>query len=243
MAYNLIESWITPNYYSRPEYVLITETPKGIVIHWVANPMSSAIANRNFFENRKYGNNSYGSAHEIINLDGDIVLCIPENEMAYHVGSSTYTDKALEKLSDYPNDSTYGIECTHIDWDGLMTEDSYNTLVERCADLCIKWNLKAGVNGDIWLHYEVVGWKDCHRYFVNNTDKWHEFLNEVQDMIDYKTSVEEKSWEQKHGEESIDNLHAKGLLDSPEDWKSKDLKNEMTPLWLFFEMIDRTTDE
>ena len=44
---------LTPNPYSRPLYIL--EEVKGIIVHWVANPGTSAMANRNYFENRKYG--------------------------------------------------------------------------------------------------------------------------------------------------------------------------------------------
>jgi len=161
------EMHLTPNKYSRPQKNIII---KSIVIHWVANKLSTATANRNFFENRKHGNNGYGSAHEIIDLNGDIILCIPKNEMAYNCGSKTYTQFALDKLGTYPNNATYSIEITHIDWDGNMTEDTYNSLVQRLADLCIEFKLDP--LEDIIRHYDVVGWKDCPRYFVNNPDEF-----------------------------------------------------------------------
>lgn len=176
----IIKKYLTPNPYSRPQKPL--NKVKGIVIHWVANPNTTALANRNYFESKKDGKKGYGSAHEIIDLNGDIVLCIPENEMAYHVGSKTYTQKAVKKLSSYPNNCTYGIECCHIDWQGRMTEETYNSLVERVSELCRKWNLDP--LKDVWLHKEVIGWKDCHKWFVDNPKEWEKFKREVLNRVD-----------------------------------------------------------
>jgi N-acetylmuramoyl-L-alanine amidase len=175
--YKVTEKLLTINQYSRPGTKV--KKMKGIVIHWVANPGSTALANRNFFENRKNGNSGYGSAHEIIDLDGSVIVDIPADEISYNVGSTLpYTTDALKYLGEYPNDCTYGIECTHLDWTGLMTDATYNTLVDRVADLMIKFDL-VDAEKPMWLHQEVVGWKDCHRWFVNNPDEWTSFKNKV----------------------------------------------------------------
>lgn len=181
MTYKIIEKLLTPNKYSRPQKKLIGV--RGIAIHWCANPQSSALANRNYFENRKFGKTGYGSAHYIIDLDGNVIRCIPENEMAYHVGSETYTKEALNKLSTYPNNCTIGIECCHIDWSGKMTNETYNTLVELVVDLLKKYKL---TTNDLWLHKEVVGWKDCHKWFVDHPDEWVKFKKLVADKLNSK---------------------------------------------------------
>lgn len=181
MGYKIIEKLLTPNKYSRPQDKL--KGVKGIVVHWVANPQASAEANRNFFENRKLGKTGYGSAHYIIDLDGDVIRCIPENEVAYHVGSKTYTKEALSRLSTYPNNCTIGIECCHVDWNGKMTDATYNTLVELVADLLKKYKL---TTDDLWLHKEVVGWKDCHKWFVDHPDEWVKFKKLVADKLNSK---------------------------------------------------------
>lgn len=181
MRYKIIEKLLTPNKYSRPQDKL--KGVKGIVVHWVANPQASAEANRNFFENRKYGKTGYGSAHYIIDLNGDVIRCIPENEVAYHVGSKTYTKEALSKLSTYPNNCTIGIECCHVDWNGKMTDATYNTLVELATDLLKKYKL---TTNDLWLHKEVVGWKDCHKWFVDHPDEWVKFKKLVADRLNLK---------------------------------------------------------
>lgn len=164
------QAYLTVNKFSRPETKL--SDVKGVVVHWVANPNSSAMANRNYFENRKSGKTGYGSAHFIIDMDGRVVQCLPENEVAYHVGSKMYTDDALQRLSSYPNNCTLGIECCHIDWDGRMTDETYDALVDLTVDLLRRHNLD---ESHLWLHKEVVGWKDCHRWFVNNSDEWEKF--------------------------------------------------------------------
>ena len=57
------KAYLTPNKYSRPQRPL--QSVNGVVIHWVANPKTSAMMNRNYFENRKYGKTNFGSAHYI----------------------------------------------------------------------------------------------------------------------------------------------------------------------------------
>lgn len=187
MTYQIIEKLLTPNKYSRPQDKL--KGVRGIVIHWCANPQASAEANRNFFENRKLGKTGYGSAHYIIDLDGDVIRCIPENEMAYHVGSETYTKEALNRLSAYPNNCTVGIECCHVDWNGKMTDATYNTLVELATDLLKKYKLTAD---DLWLHKEVVGWKDCHKWFVDHPDEWRKFKELVREKLNPKKVTPEQ---------------------------------------------------
>lgn len=181
MSYNIINAYLTPNRWSRPQIKM--KVVKGIVVHWVANPNSTAMGNRNFFEQRKAGQLDYGSAHEIIDLNGDIVVCVPSTEITYNCGSKTYTPEAMSVFGNTPNYLTYGIECTHTDWDGRMTQATYNTLVERCADLCIQFKLRGN---NLWLHKEVVGWKDCHRWFVNNPNEWALFKNKVDMLIQQK---------------------------------------------------------
>ncbi|MFI2856769.1 N-acetylmuramoyl-L-alanine amidase family protein [Paenibacillus sp. JSM ZJ436] len=205
MSYEVITQYLTPNKYSRPGYKL--RKVRGLIIHWVANPNTSAKGNRDFFESRKGGLKSYGSAHELIDLDGDVVVALPPDELAYQAGSSQpykpgtkqiYTPVAWEKLNStgkphlkpYPNDCTYGIECCHIDWNGKMTGDTYNSLVERCVHWCKYFNLDPLT--DIYTHQEVVGWKDCHRWFVNNPVEWKKFKQLVSDKMNNKVKVEDE---------------------------------------------------
>jgi N-acetylmuramoyl-L-alanine amidase len=195
--------------------------------------------NRNYFENRKYGKTCYGSAHEIIDLNGDIVLAIPPNEMAYHVGSKKYTDEALDILGDYPNDCSYGIECTHIDWNGTMTKETLETLVNRCADLCQKYNLNPIT--DIWTHKQVVGWKPCPKYFVDHPDEFETFKIKVSELMKKNTINNVEKWQQELGEQSLEKLANMKIIDSPDAWKTK--MGENIPTWLFFTVISRILEK
>jgi len=168
------EMLLTPNQFSRPEKPL--SAVKGLVIHYVANKNTTAAQNRNFFENRKDGKSDYGSAHYIIGLKGEVIRCIPENEMAYHVGAKVYKEIALKNLSSYPNDCTIGIECCHINDNGVMNSSTYESLVSLTTDLCRRYNLDA--QKDVYLHYDVTG-KNCHRFFVENSKEWDAFKKEV----------------------------------------------------------------
>ena len=218
--YKIINDYLTINKYSRCGSKM--NKVLGIVIHWVANTKSTAKANRNFFENRKSGTNSYGSAHEIIDLNGDIIICIPDNEVAYHAGSKTYTNRTKKELNSRPNKCTYGIECTHIDDNGKMSDATYNTLVERVADLCIKFNLNPLKH--LWTHKEVVGWKNCHKWLNDNPNEWLIFKEKVRDLVNEKLNptsnkslVSSTNWKQ----ESVNWLKENKIINN--DHKSESL--------------------
>lgn len=134
-----------------------------IVVHWVGNANSTAIANRNYFENLKTTHKTYASSHYVIGLDGEIIRCIPEDEVAFHSGSYSMNRKSI------------GIEDCHQDWDGKFNENTYNSLVELCADICRRYNLSINA---IIRHYDVTG-KECPRYYVRNENEWIKFKNDV----------------------------------------------------------------
>jgi uncharacterized protein YeaO (DUF488 family) len=73
-----------------------------------------------------------------------------------------------------------------------MTSNTYNSLVQRCADLCKKWNLNPLI--DIWTHQEIVGWKDCHRWFVNNPNEWTKFKQKVKDNLNNRIPTIPATW-------------------------------------------------
>jgi N-acetylmuramoyl-L-alanine amidase len=172
------EMLLTKNPYSRPGKEI--REVKGIVIHWVANPNSTAQANRNFFENRKSGKIGYGSAHYIIDLDGTVILAIPPTEMAYHVGAKQYKEGAIKRLGDYPNSTTLGIECTHMDWKGTMTQSTYEKLIHLTIDLCKTYKLNPLT--DLYRHYDITG-KICHKWFVDHLDEWQKFKKTVNEKL------------------------------------------------------------
>jgi N-acetylmuramoyl-L-alanine amidase len=184
---------LTPNSYSRSQDKL--KAMKGVVIHWTANEGAgaNADANRNFFESRKSGTLGYGGAHYIID-DQQIILCIPEDEMAYHVGGTTYR---TNYFGSYPNNCLIGIEmCVNSDGDFSKV---YQQTVLLTVDLVKRYKLD--IDKDIVRHYDITG-KNCPGYFTSdhwgvtnnsyavkyglgsNADAaWHQFLQDVKDAL------------------------------------------------------------
>jgi N-acetylmuramoyl-L-alanine amidase len=182
---NIQERYLTRNIFSRPGTPL--GKVRGIVVHWVANPGTGAIANRNYFESLKSqpqatagqrNKGRYASAHFIVGLEGEVVQCLLEDEMAYHVGAVEYSPLALRRLSAYPNSCTLGIELCHINWEGEFTKETLRAAKELIAELCERYSLTAK---DVYRHYDITG-KDCPRYFVKNEDKWSNFLESLENV-------------------------------------------------------------
>lgn len=163
---------LTVNEFSRPGKLI--KSVMKLVVHYVQNPETTAKQNRDFFELRKTGDYGYGSAHYIVD-DKEIIRCIPDREMAYHVGSKYYTPYGLE-ISSYPNARTLGIEFCHDDIMGMPTLETYNNLVELLAYLCKDYSLNP-IN-DICTHFDVTG-KMCPLYYVNNKDKMEQLKLDV----------------------------------------------------------------
>ena len=153
------EMYLTPNNYSRPPKPL--KKVKGVVVHYTANPGSSAENNRNYFEGLKDSQETYASSHFIIGLDGEIIQCIPLDEISY--------------ASNDRNKDTISIECCHKKKSGEFTEATYRSLVRLLAWLCGEYNLK---KNDIIRHYDITG-KMCPKYYVDHEDKWIELKEDV----------------------------------------------------------------
>ena len=154
---------LTVNEYSRPGEA--NNKIKGIVIHYTANPGTTAAQNRSYFEGLKDSQLTKASSHFIIGLEGEIIQCIPTNEVAYASNDRNY--------------DTISIECCHMDETGEFNEDTYQSLIHLTAWLCGKFDLKPK---DVIRHYDVTG-KMCPKYYVEHEDKWEQFIKDVKDYI------------------------------------------------------------
>lgn len=147
---------LTINKYSRPG-TKRNRTTK-IAVHYVGNANSKAINNRNYFENLKDTHSTYASSHYIIGLDGEIIRCVPDDEVAYTTNSA--------------NAYSIGIECCH-GADGTFNSKTRSSLVELVAMLLNKYNL---TSDDIIRHYDVTG-KLCPICWASNGgDKYKDYL-------------------------------------------------------------------
>ncbi len=105
---------------------------------------------------------TYASSHFIIGLDGEIIQCIPLNEISY--------------CSNERNDDTIAIECCHPDEGGQFTEATYNSLLRLTSWLCQSFSLDP--SSDVIRHYDVTG-KECPLYYVKNPQAWQQFLSDL----------------------------------------------------------------
>ncbi len=156
------QQYLTPNEYSRPQLKL--KRVRGVVIHYTANPGSSAKGNRSYFENLAQKKTTKASSHYIIGLEGEILQCIPLTEIAY--------------ASNQRNDDTISIECCHPDESGKFNEATYTSLVYLVAALCQEFDLD---DRDIIRHYDVTG-KQCPLYYVEHEDAWVKLKQDIMEM-------------------------------------------------------------
>lgn len=155
---------LTENPYSRPG----TQSGRinGIVIHYTANPGSTAMQNRNYFEGLKDSRQTKASSHFVVGIEGEIVQCVPTWEIAY--------------ASNDRNSDTVSIETCHLTEDGSYTEETYQSMIELTAWLCKKFDL---TEEDVIRHYDITG-KNCPKYFVENENAWNTFKNDVKERLD-----------------------------------------------------------
>lgn len=161
------EDYITVNQYSRPKIPL--EKVNAIVIHYIGNPGTSAEANRNYFDNlsKQSGDGAtYASSNFIVGLEGEIIACVPINEIAY--------------ASNNRNSDTISIETCHPDETGKFNDVTYDSLTELTAWLCWHFGLDSS---NVIRHYDVTG-KQCPLYFVEHEDAWETFKEDVQTALD-----------------------------------------------------------
>lgn len=173
MAYDVKYVPETPDYrvelldyneYSRPGTELTAVN--GIVVHYTANPGTTAEQNRSYFQNLKDTGETYASSHFVIGIEGEIVQCIPCNEIAY--------------ASNDRNSDTVSIECCIPDESGKFTDATYQSLVELVTWLMGRYDL---TTDDVIRHYDVTG-KACPKYYVEHEGEWQRFKEDLLTYID-----------------------------------------------------------
>lgn len=155
----IMENLLTENPYSRPGEAL--EKVKNIFVHYTANPGTSAEQNRSYFENLKDTQETSASSHFIIGYDGEIIQCIPREEIAYAVKGRNY--------------DSISIECCYLSEDGKFTDATYQSLIHLVDWLLYEYDLRPK---DVLRHYDAGG-KPCPLYYVEHEDAWKQFLEDL----------------------------------------------------------------
>lgn len=145
---------------------------KGVVAHWTANTDrgAHAQANRNYFNNT----DRFASAHYIVD-DHSIIQCVPDHEVAYHVGALRYKPdgERIRENDLSPNYFLVGFEmCVNRDGDWNKT---YRNSVELAAFLLRKHHF---TTFSLYRHYDITG-KDCPKMMLEDSI-WLKFKQDIE---------------------------------------------------------------
>lgn len=158
------EAFLTPNPYSRPQDALPKVTQ--LYVHYTANPGTTARQNRDYFEGLAQTHLTSASAHFVIGYEGEIIQCIPLDEMAYAVIGE--------------NDHSISIECCYLDQDGKFTDATYQSLLKLLGWLMDEYQVDLS---EVRRHYDAGG-KLCPLYYAEHEDAWEQLKQDLSDYID-----------------------------------------------------------
>ena len=157
------QEFIRKNIFSRPD--VSRRKINNIVLHYVANPGSGAEGNRNYFDSLADQDSQKGgtstSSHFIVGLEGEVIQCIPINEIAYANAPR--------------NEDTLSIEVCHPDDTGKYSDATYESVVRLTAWLCTQLKLKSS---DVVRHYDING-KLCPKYYVEHEEEWKQLRKDI----------------------------------------------------------------
>ena len=155
----ITEAYLTVDGVSRSGKKL--EAVRDIAVHYVANPGSGAMANRNYFE----GKESTTSSHFIVGLEGEILILIPTDEQ------SVATNER--------NPDTISVEVCHPDSTGKFSPPTYKSLIRLLAYLC---NENGLTEENLIRHHDVTG-KMCPLYYVEHPEAWEKIKSDVKESL------------------------------------------------------------
>ena len=202
---------LTPSEYIRPQTPI---KPTAIAWHYVGNPNTTAVANRNYFESLKDSHKTKASSHYIIGLEGEIIQCIPDLEKSFCTNNA--------------NDYTISVECCHPDNTGRFTDETYRSMVWLGKYLMQKYGIKNNIR-----HYDVTG-KKCPKWFVDNPDEWEKFKDDLEvEEMRYKTVEEMPEYYRKDIQELID----RGIIAGRGGEAGLDLSDDMCRMAIYAKKI------
>lgn len=151
------------NPYSRPGTSL--EEVNWIVVHYTGNPGTTAKQNRDYFASLAETHKTSVSSHYVIGLKGEIIQCVPCEEISY--------------ASNERNIDSISIECCIAEESGRFSAKTYDALVQLTGWLMQTYELDTD---SVIRHYDVTG-KKCPKYYVENESSWRAFKSDVVDFL------------------------------------------------------------
>lgn len=151
---------------------------KYIVLHYTANPDSSAYANAKYYASTYVG----ASAHYFVDWTETIYRGVADDDIAWHVGASHYKHPYCR------NSNSIGIEmCCHktnkshidaYDTDWYLDDMTIANAVELTRYLMAKYNVP---KENVIRHFDVTG-KYCPTMWVQDPSRWEAFKAR---LVDY----------------------------------------------------------
>jgi N-acetylmuramoyl-L-alanine amidase len=188
------EQLLSINKYSRPGRRL--DAHMGLIFHYVGIRNQRPRAVFDYFENDCPRMGHYSSAHDCIDLDGQVFHFAPYDEVTYHCGTENtdpksgkvYTDWARARFPGYtsnpagktPNLVTLGIELCFSGLNGEFTEATLEAAAEDGARLCRDYRIPYE---NIGTHYKVVGWKECPLCWARRPEEFEAFHRRIIALI------------------------------------------------------------
>lgn len=166
----LTVDFIPQNPYSRPG----EELPEvsNVFVHYTANPGTDAMQNRSYFANLAQTQETSASAHFVIGYEGEIVQCIPLEEIAYAVKGRNY--------------DSVSIECCYLEESGKFTQATYDSLIRLTAWLLGTYELDETA---VKRHYDEGG-KNCPKYYVEHEEAWNTLVKDIGQYIEENGTYE-----------------------------------------------------
>ena len=178
------KDFLTINEYSRPGSAVRAVT--ALVI--VSGEGESATGFRHRFEERKAGGRGHGSAHYIIDVSGEILQCIPEEEVSYHCRSRKYTTFARSLFGTFatsdlssPDFYTIAVLLCRASGNIALSNDTFYAAVELAACLCRRYQLDPGFQ--ITTHRSIHGLEAPPCYWVDHPGEFQRFVFAVTRLL------------------------------------------------------------
>ena len=124
-------------------------TPRGIILHYVGNPGTTARANARYFANVA----SMVSVHYIVD-DSEIIEIIPPEMKSYGTSDGVYNGAYIQ------------IEMCHPDVTGRISDATLDNVVWLCGELIKRYDI-----AQIVRHFDVTG-KRCPLWYVTHPEEW-----------------------------------------------------------------------
>lgn len=219
--------------YNRPGTPLV---PQGLTVHETATPGASSSDESAYFHSAYRG----ASAHYFADYS-TIIQIIPENEIAWHAGSTA-------------NHRFLSVELCHFT-DPEKFQAVWKRGVWLVSMLCRKYHWDPfdinQLNHHAWVSEEwgETDHTDPIGYFQMHGKTWEDFINEVdENMRGVKKLmarlIEKEPWKIEKGIEAIRNLSLRGILVEPDQHIEKLKDSDENSLdWVLFVGLDRIAEK